>query len=58
MHLKHGEFPFGLYPGLTYFQLSNRLLGRFTNQVPVNTIVVDEASQIEIGLCYICCFIV
>ncbi|KAF8206301.1 P-loop containing nucleoside triphosphate hydrolase protein [Mycena galopus ATCC 62051] len=33
----------------TLSMLSNRLLKIFTNQVPVNTIVVDEASQIEIG---------
>ncbi|KAJ7678920.1 P-loop containing nucleoside triphosphate hydrolase protein [Mycena polygramma] len=33
----------------TLSMLSNRLLSKFTNQVPVNTIVVDEASQIEIG---------
>ncbi|KAJ7170755.1 P-loop containing nucleoside triphosphate hydrolase protein [Mycena crocata] len=33
----------------TVSMLSNRFLSRFTNQIPVNTIIVDEASQIEIG---------
>ncbi|KAJ7707600.1 hypothetical protein B0H17DRAFT_522826 [Mycena rosella] len=33
----------------TLSMLSNRFLSKFLNQVPVNTIVVDEASQIEIG---------
>ncbi|KAK7033216.1 AAA-12 domain-containing protein [Favolaschia claudopus] len=33
----------------TLSMLSNHFLPKFTNQVPVHTIVVDEASQIEIG---------
>ncbi|KAF7336709.1 AAA-12 domain-containing protein [Mycena venus] len=33
----------------TLSMLSNPFLYKFTNQVPVNTIIVDEASQIEIG---------
>ncbi|KAJ6508018.1 P-loop containing nucleoside triphosphate hydrolase protein [Mycena vitilis] len=33
----------------TLSMLSSRWLSKFTNQIPVNTIVVDEASQIEIG---------
>ncbi|KAF7374797.1 AAA-12 domain-containing protein [Mycena sanguinolenta] len=33
----------------TLSMLSNKLLKKFVNQVPVNTIVVDEASQIEVG---------
>ncbi|KAJ6513134.1 P-loop containing nucleoside triphosphate hydrolase protein [Mycena sanguinolenta] len=33
----------------TLSMLSNKFIKKFVNQVPVNTIVVDEASQIEIG---------
>ncbi|KAJ7158645.1 P-loop containing nucleoside triphosphate hydrolase protein [Mycena filopes] len=33
----------------TLSMLSSRWLSKFTNQIPVNAIIVDEASQIEIG---------
>ncbi|KAJ6609215.1 P-loop containing nucleoside triphosphate hydrolase protein [Mycena sp. CBHHK59/15] len=33
----------------TLSMLSNRFLSKFTAHIPINTVVVDEASQIEIG---------
>ncbi|KAJ7650186.1 hypothetical protein FB45DRAFT_11766 [Roridomyces roridus] len=33
----------------TLGMLSNRFIHKFTSQIPVSTIIVDEASQIEIG---------
>lgn len=39
----------------TLSMLANRLIGRFITQVPFKTLVVDEASQIEIGE-YFSCF--
>lgn len=29
--------------------LSNTNIGKFTSKVPIKTLVIDEASQIEIG---------
>ncbi|RDB26163.1 Regulator of nonsense transcripts 1 [Hypsizygus marmoreus] len=33
----------------TLSMLSNRFIGKFTSQNPIKTLIVDEASQIEIG---------
>jgi hypothetical protein len=50
MHIEHGEIFNIHFAWLKDRQLSNKQLSKFTNQVAVNTIMVDEASQIEIGL--------